>query len=683
MAKNFVFEIGSEEIPAGFMPSILRQLKDLATKALDEAHLSYASVETMGTPRRLALLISNLEEQAADVTEEHKGPSVQIAFDAEGNASKAAVGFAKGKGLDVTDLVTRDGYIYATTTTKGLTAEAVLKDMLPSLITGLSFGKSMHWGNLDDKFVRPLRWLVALLDDQVISVEFAQVQSGKVSRGHRFLGQESITINHANEYLDAMEANFVMVDQNKRRQVIKDQLQAIADQKGGTILWDEDLLDEINFLVEWPTALCGEFDESYLALPDAAIVTPMKDHQRYFPMVDGEGKLLNMFLTVRNGNEHSLEVVQHGNERVLRARLDDAKFFFNEDRKKALVDRQEGLKKIVFQEGLGNLADKTGRLLELGAFVADQVELHEDAQVALERATTLAKTDLTTGMVTEFTELQGEMGKQYALLDGESQEVAEAIFEQYLPRFAGDQLPATEAGKVLSIIDKVDNIVATFSRGLIPTGSQDPYALRRQTIGILNILMEAKWDIKISDIVAKSIQLLAVPADKVEALKEQLNQFFLGRLKNIFLDRSVPHDVIELVLSNPAATVADAEGLINALMANRIDQNEELVQAYTRMYNLVKAIDYTSVDESLLKEKAEQDLYKAASDVYAKSDAAWQDKEYASLVALPATLVPVINQFFEDVMVMDKDETIKNNRLQLVRLAYEVMYAIGDVAALK
>lgn len=683
MAKNFVFEIGSEEIPAGFMPSILRQLKDLAAKALDEAHLSYASIETMGTPRRLALLVADLEEQAADVTEEHKGPSVQIAFDADGNATKAAIGFAKGKGLDVSDLVTKDGYIYATTTTKGLTAEDVLKDTLPTLITGLSFGKSMHWGNLDDKFVRPIRWMVALLDDQVIPVEFAQVQSGKVSRGHRFLGQESITINNANEYLDAMEANFVMVDQNKRRQVIKDQLQAIADKKGGTILWDEDLLDEINFLVEWPTALCGEFDTSYLALPDAAIVTPMKDHQRYFPMVDKEGRLLNMFLTVRNGDEKSLEVVQHGNERVLRARLDDAKFFFNEDRKKALVDRQEGLKKIVFQEGLGNLADKTGRLFELGAFVADQVELHEDAQVALERATTLAKTDLTTGMVTEFTELQGEMGKQYALLDGESQEVAEAIFEQYLPRFAGDQLPATDAGKVLSIIDKVDNIVATFSRGLIPTGSQDPYALRRQTIGILNILMEAKWDIKISDVVAKAIDLLAVPADKVESLKEQLQQFFLGRLKNIFLDRSVPHDVIELVLSNPAATVADAEGLVTALMANRIDQNEELVQAYTRMYNLVKAIDYTSVDESLLKEKAEQDLYKAASEVYAKSDAAWQAKDYVSLLALPATLVPAINKFFEDVMVMDKDETVKNNRLQLVRLAYEVMYAIGDVAALK
>ena len=683
MAKNFVFEIGTEEIPAGFMPSILRQLKDLATKAFKEAHLSYGSIDTMGTPRRLTLLVSDLQDQADDVTEEHKGPSVQIAFDKEGNPTKAAIGFAKGKGLDVGDLVTKDGYIYATTTTKGLQAEDVLKATLPSFITGLSFGKSMHWANLDDKFVRPLRWMVALLDDQVIPVEFATVQSGKKSRGHRFLGQESITINHANEYMDAMEANFVMVDQNKRRQVIKDQLQAIADEKDATILWDDDLLDEITFLVEYPTALCGTFDESYLALPSDCIITPMKDHQRYFPMVDKEGKLLNMFLTVRNGDEKSLEVVQHGNERVLRARLDDAKFFFKEDRKKSLVDRQEGLKKIVFQEGLGNLADKTARLLELGKFFADQVELHEDAQVALERATELAKTDLTTGMVTEFTELQGEMGKQYALLDGESPEVAEAIFEQYLPRFAGDILPETEAGKVLSIIDKVDNIVATFSRGLIPTGSQDPYALRRQTIGILNILLSSNWDISMVDLAKKAAQLLHVPEDKQDELVKQVRDFFILRLKNIFLDRHIPHDVIDLVLSNESATVADAEGLVTALMDNRIDQNEELVQAYTRIYNLVKDLDYTKVDESLLKEEAGKTLYKAALTAYNESQEAWNNRDYAKVVALPQTLVPAINKFFDDVMIMDKDEDIKNNRLQLVRLAYEVMYAIGDVSALK
>ena len=390
-----------------------------------------------------------------------------------------------------------------------------------------------------------------------------------------------------------------------------------------------------------------------------------------------------MFLTVRNGDEKSLEVVQHGNERVLRARLDDAKFFFKEDRKKSLVDRQEGLKKIVFQEGLGNLADKTTRLLELGKFFADQVELHEDAQVALERATELAKTDLTTGMVTEFTELQGEMGKQYALLDGESPEVAEAIFEQYLPRFAGDILPETEAGKVLSIIDKVDNIVATFSRGLIPTGSQDPYALRRQTIGILNILLSSNWDISMVDLAKKAAQLLHVPEDKQDELVKQVRDFFILRLKNIFLDRHIPHDVIDLVLSNESATVADAEGLVTALMDNRIDQNEELVQAYTRIYNLVKDLDYTKVDESLLKEEAGKALYKAALTAYNESQEAWNNRDYAKVVALPQTLVPAINKFFDDVMIMDKDEDIKNNRLQLVRLAYEVMYAIGDVSALK
>ncbi|MBS7143611.1 MAG: glycine--tRNA ligase subunit beta, partial [Veillonella sp.] len=357
-------------------------------------------------------------------------------------------------------------------------------------------------------FVRPVRWLVALLDEEVIPVEFATVKSGNVTRGHRFLGADEITIKNAASYVETLKENFVMVDQDARRELISKQLHDIAASKNASIVWDDDLLEEINYLVEWPTALCGGFEESYLALPDAAIITPMKDHQRYFPLVDQEGKLLPMFLTVRNGSDHSIEVVQAGNERVLRARLDDAKFFFNEDRKKPLINRQDGLTKIVFQEGLGNLADKTERLLKLGRVFGEECGLHEDAAVVLERATELAKTDLTTGMVTEFTELQGVMGKEYALLDGESEEVAEAIFEQYLPRFAGDVLPQTEAGKVLSIIDKVDNIVATFSRGLIPTGSQDPYALRRQTIGILNILLGSEWNISLRTIFKASMELL-------------------------------------------------------------------------------------------------------------------------------------------------------------------------------
>ena len=683
MAKDLLFEIGAEEIPAGFMPNILGQLKQLAETKLNDAHLPFESIETYGTPRRLALIVKGLADASAEISERHKGPSASIAYDADGNATKAAIGFARGKGLDVADLVVEDGYIYAETKTAGVPAKDIVSEMLPQLITGLNFPKSMHWGDLDAKFVRPVRWLVALLDEEVIPVEFATVQSGNVTRGHRFLGADEITIKNAASYVDTLKENFVMVDQDARRELISKQLHDMAASKNASIVWDDDLLEEINYLVEWPTALCGGFEESYLALPDAAIITPMKDHQRYFPLVGQDGKLLPMFLTVRNGSDHSIEVVQAGNERVLRARLDDAKFFFNEDRKKPLIDRQDGLTKIVFQEGLGNLADKTERLLKLGRVFGEECGLHEDAAVVLERATELAKTDLTTGMVTEFTELQGVMGKEYALLDGESPEVAEAIFEQYLPRFAGDVLPQTEAGKVLSIIDKVDNIVATFSRGLIPTGSQDPYALRRQTIGILNILLGSEWNISLRPIFKASMELLNVAADKQDELLNQVEEFFTLRLKNIFLDREVPHHVIDLLLSNNELSVADAEGLVNALLANRIDENVELVQAYTRMYNLVKDVEYTGVNRDLFKEDAEKALFEAASKASEASLAAWEAGDYAAVVAVPATLVPIINQFFEDVMVMDKDEAIKANRLQLVRLAYSVMSIIGDISALK
>ena len=683
MAKDLLFEIGAEEIPAGFMPNILGQLKQLAETKLNDAHLSFESIATYGTPRRLALIVKGLADTSAEISERHKGPSASIAYDADGNATKAAIGFARGKGLDVADLVVEDGYIYAETKTAGVPAKDIVTEMLPQLITGLNFPKSMHWGNLDAKFVRPVRWLVALLDEDVIPVEFATVQSGNVTRGHRFLGADEITIKNASSYVDTLKENFVMVDQDARRELISKQLHDMAASKNASIVWDDDLLEEINYLVEWPTALCGGFEESYLALPDAAIITPMKDHQRYFPLVGQDGKLLPMFLTVRNGSDHSIEVVQAGNERVLRARLDDAKFFFNEDRKKPLIDRQDGLTKIVFQEGLGNLADKTERLLKLGRVFGEECGLHEDVVVVLERATELAKTDLTTGMVTEFTELQGVMGKEYALLDGESPEVAEAIFEQYLPRFAGDVLPQTEAGKVLSIIDKVDNIVATFSRGLIPTGSQDPYALRRQTIGILNILLGSEWNISLRPIFKASMELLNVPAEKQEELLGEVEEFFTLRLKNIFLDREVPHHVIDLLLSNNELSVADAEGLVNALLANRIDENVELVQAYTRMYNLVKDVEYTGVNSDLLKEDAEKALFEAASKASEVSSAAWEAGDYDAVVAVPATLVPAINKFFEDVMVMDKDEAIKANRLQLVRLAYSVMAIIGDISALK
>lgn len=683
MAEDVLFEIGAEEIPAGAMPGILAQLKSLTETKLAEHHLKYDAIRTMGTPRRIALMVDGAADMSDELSERHKGPSASIAYDADGNPTKAAIGFARGKGIDVADLVVEDGYIYAETKTVGVKAMDIFTQILPELIHGLSFPKSMHWGNLDDKFIRPVRWMLALLGTAVIPVEFAGVRSSNFSRGHRFLGERGVLVQHPADYIKNLEDNFVIVDQDKRRDMITKQLHDLAASKNATIVWDDDLLEEVLYLVEYPTALCGSFDESYLALPDAAVITPMKDHQRYFPLVDKDGKLLPMFLTVRNGDRHSLDVVAAGNERVLRARLDDAKFFFNEDRKKALADRSEGLKKIVFQEGLGNLADKTERLLALGEEFGEACGLDEAEMVELERATVLAKTDLTTGMVTEFTELQGVIGKEYALLDGESTEVAEAIFEQYLPRFAGDILPKTPAGKVLSIIDKVDNIVATFSRGLIPTGSQDPYALRRQTIGVLNILSSSALNVSLELVWRQDLTLLGVPEAKHDEIVGQLTNFFALRLKNIYLDREVPHNVIELVLSNPTVTVAQADGLVKAIMAHRIDENVELVQAYTRMFNLVKSETYQAVDEMLLSDEAEKALFKEAILAYENSQTALENKDYDKVVAIPETLVPAINKFFEDVMVMVDDAAVKANRLQLVRLAYESMAVIGDVSTLK
>ena len=670
MAKDLLFEIGAEEIPAGFLPNIIKQLGELATAALAERHIPHGSVKVYATPRRVALLMNDVAERGEDVHETHKGPSVSIAYDGDGNPTKAAIGFARGKGLDVSELKVVDGYIFADTTTAGLDTKEVLSEVLPTLITGLSFPKSMHWGDLEERFVRPVRWLVALFGQDVVPVTFANVTSTNVSRGHRFLGESELTIAEPKDYVDTLTKNFIMIDQDVRRETIRKQLTELAATKGATVVWDEDLLDEVTFLVEYPTALCGTFDESYLALPSDCIITPMKDHQRYFPMVDGKGKLLPMFLTVRNGDSKSLDVVAAGNERVLRARLDDAKFFFNEDRKTPLAGRYEALTKIVFQEGLGNLKDKTERLLTLGAALAKEVGFADIA--TLERATHLAKTDLTTGMVSEFTELQGIMGKEYALLDGETPAVGEAIFEQYLPRFAGDILPTTDAGRILSIVDKVDTIVATFSRGLIPTGSQDPYALRRQTIGIINILMDSKWSLSMRPIWVKAMELLGVASEKQEELLGQLENFFILRLKNILLEQGMPYQVVDIVLSQEIVTVALAEGLGQALTANRLDENEPLMQAYTRIYNMVKDVTFTGVDESLLKEDSEQALYKAALPVYTTNRNALEAGDYVKAVSLAESLVPYIETFFEHVMVMDKDEAVKQNRLQLLRMTYEV-----------
>ena len=678
MSKTLLLEIGTEEVPAHVMPGILAQLKENAEKAFSDLRIEYKSVRTVGTPRRTALLVEGLAERQADLSKENRGPAVNIAFDAEGNPSKAAQGFARGQGVDPKDLVTKDGYVYAMVHEVGGNTADLLGEALTGLINGLNFPNNMHWADLDYKFIRPLRWIVALYGSDVIDLEVANVKSGNVSRGHRFLSQGDFTISSADEYEKACEEQFVIVDQQKRCEMIRQQIAEVAAANGGKAEVNEELLEEVLYLVEYPTALCGKFDEKYLKLPAEAVITPMRDHQRYFPVLK-DGQLLPLFITIRNGGKEHLEVVQHGNERVLRARLEDAQFFFDDDRKKSLEQHGDKLKTVVFQEGLGSIYDKAQRLEALAAYIADELQVSEQEKADAVRAAKLAKADLVTGMVTEFTELQGVMGREYALLDGENAAVAQAIDEHYMPRFAGDAQPASVAGRIVSLADKIDNLVATFSRGLIPTGSQDPFALRRQALGIVNMLKEAQYHISLSGLVAKAMELLKIADSKAqEKMQADVADFMKLRLKNVLADAGIRYDVVDAVFVD----IDDIYGVsLRAAAVNEAVQQdmEKTIQAFVRTGNIArKAEAAASVDEAAFAEQVEKELYGAYQAAAEKAESQLATQDYAAAIASLSALAAPIDAFFEGVMVMDKDEKIKNNRLGLLKLIDALVCKIAD-----
>lgn len=668
MSKDLLLEIGTEEVPAHAMPGILKQLKENAEKALTELRLEYDSVRTLGTPRRTALLVSGLAERQPDVESERRGPSIALAFDADGNPSKAAQGFARGQKIDPKDLVQKDGYVYAVVHEAGKGTEEILGTLLLDLVNGLNFPNNMRWGDLDYKFIRPLRWLVALYDEKVIEFTVADIKSGRNSRGHRFLGSEDFAFSKAAAYEQECEAQFVIVDQEKRRQLILAQIEEVAKANGGKAEINEDLLEEVIYLVEYPTALCGKFEDKYLKLPPEAVITPMRDHQRYFPVKTADGKLLPLFITIRNGGKEYLETVQHGNERVLRARLADAQFFFDEDRKKSLEQHREKLKTVVFQEGLGTVYDKTERLVQLAEQVAEMLQVSAGEKEKAVRAAKLSKADLVTGMVCEFTELQGIMGREYALLDGEAAEVAQAIDEHYKPRFAGDSEPQTTTGRIISIVDKVDNLVATFSRGLIPTGSQDPFALRRQALGLVNLLITAKAHVSLSALAAADMKLLGIDdTEKQAGLQNSLADFIRLRLKNVLGEAAIRYDVVDAVLADVDdvyTTYQRAQALAKAMEQDMT----KAIQAFCRVGNLAKKTAGGTVDEQLFADDAERELYKAytaAAAAVKKQIEAEQD--YSAVISSLAELADPINKFFDSVLVMDKDEKIKDNRLALLK----------------
>lgn len=712
--EKLLFEIGTEEIPAKFMPGILKQLKELAAAKMQELRIPFEDITVYGTPRRMAFIAGGVAETQADVVVEAKGPSVKIAY-VSGVPSKAAQGFARGQGVDVKDLVVRDNYVYAVKHLAGQPVVELLPGLLMDILTSLSFPKTMRWADYEFRFVRPIRWMVALFGDQIIPVEICGVKSGKFSMGHRFMQQSlkaaaesqgllsaalskvgnkvysalagvkgAVEIPSAGDYKKVMYDNFVMVDQDERRALILQQIKDLAAQNGGEAEINEDLLEEVNYLVEWPTALCGKFEEKFLSLPKECIITPMREHQRYFPVLDEDGNLLNKFITVRNGGSEHLDIVTHGNERVLRARLSDAEFFFNEDRATKLEDRLEKLKTVSFQEGLGNMYDKSERLVKMAEMLRFAINTPVDEE-ELRRCALLCKTDLVTGMVIEFTELQGVMGREYALLDGEKPEVATGIFEHYLPRFAGDALPATTIGRIVGIGDKLDNICATFSRGLAPTGSQDPYALRRQALGVINILLDANYHISLAKIIAGTLYLLDIKPEETGKLVPQIMEFFKQRLRNLLMDQGIRYDVIDAVFADKRNDdMVDLAVRCKALAAYVEAGNAEpLVQVSVRVSNLCKKIEKeVAISGALFKDESENKLHEVVAAVSKEIIPEIVLYDYAAVLKAGEKVIEPVNTFFDNVMVMDEDENVKNNRLAMLEEVRGIVNAVGDLSLL-
>ncbi len=669
--SDLLLEIGLEEVPAKFMPPALAELKQMAETQLTEQRIGYDEVITYGTPRRIALVVKNIADKQQDLEEEAKGPAVKAAYDADGNPTKAALGFARGQGVDVADLYQKELngglYVFATKRAAGVSTAEVLPTLLPQLVCGIHFPKPMRWGYTELRYARPIRWIVALHGDQVVPFTIEDITSGKVSRGHRYLGSAQLEIPCAEDYVAVMEQDFVIVDQNRRQAMIVDQMKQLAASVDGTVEIDEELLEEVLYLVEYPTALMGNFDPAYMLMPEQLIITPMKEHQRYFPVMKGH-HLLPKFITVRNGNADHLDIVQAGNEKVLEARLADAKFFYDEDLKIKLEDNVDKLKSIVFQEKLGTIYEKMLRVQQGVIVIADLLQLGADVKERALRAAYLAKADLVSNVVYEFPELQGLMGEKYAFAQGEHPLAAKAISEHYLPKNADGEIPLTFEGLTVSIADKMDTIVGCFAAGIEPTGSQDPYALRRQAAGICSMILGRSVLVSLTALIEQAIS--HYPADIVgdqDALCRRVYGFFEQRIRNVLNDRGFRYDVIEAVVTcgydNLTETLLRAEAM-NKMQAT--DTFAKVLTAFTRANNLAKKAVGNQVEEAYLVEDVEKQLWHDVQFAENAIAAQVQNRQYAEALTVISTLEESISAFFDGVMVMDENEAVKNNRLALL-----------------
>lgn len=683
MGETFYLEIGSEEIPAGYIQPALDAMAQQMARFLDESRIPRGEPFTTGTPRRLVLVIPGVAPHQEACTTEIVGPPKQAGYDSEGRPTKAAEGFARGQGVSVADLRLKETpkgeYLCVVREEAGAPTKELLEKMLPDLVARIPFPKSMRWGSLSVTFARPVRWIVALLGQEILRFEYGDVKSGNHSCGHRFMSPAQLVVTDYESHREQLKKHYVIVDREERKNFIREGVRAAAEGVGGRILEDEELLDEVTQIVEYPQPLVGEFEEKYLELPPELLITVIKKHQRYFAVVGENGALLPYFVTVANTVPRDFKLVAAGNGRVVRARLEDARFYYVEDQKVCLDDRAKQLEGVVFHSKLGTSREKVDRFTALARWLSDRL-VPEAADTVL-RAAFLCKADLVSGVVGEFPDLQGIMGRAYARLQGEPEGVAGAIFEHYLPTRAGGPVPETAAGAILSMADKMDTIVGCFGVGLIPTGTADPFALRRQTLGIIRIILEKPFRVSLGEFIDRAIPLVGPKlTEPGEAVKQGVLEFFRGRLSHLLAGQDgYPMDVVDAALAVGIDDMVDAVARTKALAAFKSRPDfESLATAFKRVVNIIKEPETTPVDPGLLGNAAEQGLFGALRDTEGVVNGCLASSDYHGALESVAQLKPFIDGFFDSVLVMDKDDTVRRNRLALLTRIHGLFSRVAD-----
>ncbi len=682
MAKELFLEIGTEEIPAAFLPKAIADMEEMIRKELTANRIRHGTVKAVATPRRLALCVTAVAERQEDQLIEKLGPARKVAYDEQGNPTKAALGFARGQGIDISEVeiisTDKGEYIGSRKKLDGEETKKILPAILPKFILSIPFKKSMRWMNLEIRFARPIHWIVALYGSEVVPFRIENIASGNASRGHRFMAPKPFKVKGFRDYLTKTRKRFVLVDPEERRRILLEEARTAAANVGGKILENEALVQEVSFLVEYPSAVLGNFEKEYLKLPKDVLTTTMISHQKYFPVVDASGNLMAHFVTINNTVAKDPAVVARGNEKVIRARLADAKFFFEEDQKIPLMTHFEELKKVVFHSALGTSYDKVMQFRELAAWIADRV--NPALKDTVDRTALLSKADLETKMVYEFPELQGIMGREYALIQGENPVVARAVYEHYMPTSGGGDLPETEEGSIVSIADKTDTITGFFGINVIPTGTADPYALRRQALGMINIILNKQYPLELPELVDRSIAIQSKKLKRTpEETKKDVMEFFKARFSNQLVSQGRPYDVVDAVLATGLTNPVQAIRKIEAVEATKGNPDfEPLAVAFKRVGNILKDFKDGCVDPVLFENEAEQTLYNTYIKIRKQAEALIGMGNYKEALLEMVRLRKPVDAFFEAVLVMAKDEKVKFNRLSLLEAISKLFHNVAD-----